>query len=295
MKRAAYITATLLACVLPACAATPLDCWKLRRAGHNAQSCFEQLTQSSNADDRAEGFWGLEQWEQANAQFRLATQADSPAHIKVRWGQLLHERFNNSEAADLFREALAKDPNSAEAFLGLATLSAESFDGHAADYANKALSLDPKLAAAHELLADVALINDDRDVALAEADKAIAIQQDSLDAMAIHAAYEILSDRSPDAWFTRIQSATSGAGPGVAEAYARVGRQLELHYRYEDAVPYYRKAIAADPNDWAAHSALGIDLMRMGQQDEPYKELELSYNNGYRDAATVNSLRLIDS
>jgi cellulose synthase operon protein C len=295
MKRAAYITATLLACVLPACAATPSDCWKLQRAGRNAQSCFEKLTQSSNADNRAEGFWGLEQWEQANAQFRLATQADSPAHIKVRWGQLLHERFNNSEAADLFREALAKDPNSAEAYLGLATLSAESFDGHAADYANKALSLDPKLAAAHELLADVALINDDRDVALAEADKAIAIQQDSLDAMAIHAAYEILSDRSPDAWFTRIQSATSGAGPGVAEAYARVGRQLELHYRYEDAVPYYRKAIAADPNDWAAHSALGIDLMRMGQQDEPYKELELSYNNGYRDAATVNSLRLIDS
>ena len=35
--------------------------------------------------------------------------------------------------------------------------------------------------------------------------------------------------------------------------------------------------------------------MRMGQQDEPYKELELAYNNGYRDAATVNSLRLIDS
>jgi cellulose synthase operon protein C len=151
------------------------------------------------------------------------------------------------------------------------------------------------LAAAHELLADVALINDDRDTALAEADKALAIQQDSLDAMAIHAALEILADRPPDAWFTRIQAATTGTGPGVAESYARVGHQLELHYRYEDAVPFYRKAVAADPNDWAAHSALGIDLMRMGQQDESFRELELSYNNGYRDAATVNSLRLIDS
>ena len=44
-----------------------------------------------------------------------------------------------------------------------------------------------------------------------------------------------------------------------------------------------------------AHSALGIDLMRLGKEDEPFKELELSYNNGYRDAATVNSLRLLDS
>jgi tetratricopeptide (TPR) repeat protein len=35
--------------------------------------------------------------------------------------------------------------------------------------------------------------------------------------------------------------------------------------------------------------------MRMGKEDEPLAELELSYNNGYRDAATVNSLRLLDS
>jgi cellulose synthase operon protein C len=296
VKRAAYISATLLACSLAAYAATPADCWKLKRDGRDAQLCFERLTQSSDAADRAEGFWGLEQWDQANAQFRLATQSEnSPARNKVRWGELLHQRFNNSDAADLFREALAKDPNSAEALLGLARLSADNFDGRASDYANKALALDPKLVAARELLADVALINDDRDTALAEADKALAFEQESLDAMAIHAALEILAGRSPDTWFARIQSATSGAGSGVAEAYARVARQLELHYRYEDAVPYYRKAVAADPNDWAAHSALGIDLMRMGQQDEPYKELELSYNNGFRDAATVNSLRLIDS
>ena len=74
-----------------------------------------------------------------------------------------------------------------------------------------------------------------------------------------------------------------------------MARQLELHYRYEDAVTYYRKAIQSDPRLWAAHSALGIDLMRLGKEDEPFKELELSYNNGYRDAATVNSLRLLDS
>ena len=83
--------------------------------------------------------------------------------------------------------------------------------------------------------------------------------------------------------------------PGYGEAYALVAHQLELHYRYEDAVTYYRKAIEADPRLWAAHSPLGIDLMRLGKEDEPLKELELSYNNGYRDAATVNSLRLLDS
>jgi hypothetical protein len=113
--------------------------------------------------------------------------------------------------------------------------------------------------------------------------------------MAVHAAIDLIGDRSADAWFAKIAAITSGQGPGFGEAYACVAHELELHYRYEDAVTYYRKAIEADPRLWAAHSALGIDLMRLGQEDEPRKELELSYNNDYRDAATVNSLRLLDS
>ena len=35
--------------------------------------------------------------------------------------------------------------------------------------------------------------------------------------------------------------------------------------------------------------------MRLGEDQEPFKQLEMSYQNGYRDAATVNSLRLLDS
>ena len=41
----------------------------------------------------------------------------------------------------------------------------------------------------------------------------------------------------------------------------------QLHYRYEDAVTYYRKAVELEPRLWAAHSALGIALMRLGQED----------------------------
>jgi|SRR5271165_442306 len=275
-------------------AAVPADCWNLRKHGHSAeaQTCFENLTRSGDSYFRAEGLWGLEAWGQANEQFRLATQpASSKALYKVRWGMLLHERFNDSEAAGLFREALAKDPSNAGAYLGLAIVSADRFDGKAAEYLAKAIQLDPKLAAAHELMADLALANDDRNTATAEADKALALENDALDAMAIRAAIELIGDRSPDAWFTKIRA----VNPGDGEVYARVARQLELHYRYEDAVTYYRKAIEADPRLWAAHSALGIDLMRLGKEAEPFKEIELSYNNGYRDAATVNSLRLLDS
>src|ERR1700733_7092151 len=294
MRLASLALAFLLMGALSASAAVPADCWTLRKHGHGnaAEACFRDLAGSGDAWFRAEGFWGLEEWDQANEQFRLATQpANSPALYKVRWGRLLHDRFNDSDASDLSREALAKDPSSADAYVGLAIVSADGFDGKAVEYLTKAIELNPKLAEPHELMADLALENDDRAVAAAEAEKALALDAESIDAMATHAALELLADRAPDAWIAGIHT----INPGDGHAYALVAHQLELHYRYEDAVTYYRKAIAADPHLWAAHSALGIELMRLGKEDEPRSELEMSYNNGYRDAATVNSLRLLDS
>jgi tetratricopeptide (TPR) repeat protein len=210
---------------------------------------------------------------------------------RVRWGLLLHERFNNGDAVGLFQEALQRDPKNAQAYLGLATVSADGFDGKATDYANQALMLDPRLVEAHEFAANLALENADTEHAAAQADEAIALSPDALDAMAIHAAIELLADRSPDAWLDKIRK----VNPHDGETYARVGHYLDLNYRFADAITYYRKAIEADPRYWPARSQLGVSLMRMGEEDEPFKQLEMCYNNGYRDRQTVNSLRLLDS
>jgi tetratricopeptide (TPR) repeat protein len=282
---------------------TPEDCGGLRKHGQTAaaHACYEGLVRSGSAYLRAEGYWGLEQYSEANEQFKIAisttaSERDSPgggAIARVQYGMLLHERFNNKDASDLFKEALQRDPKNARAYLGLALVSADGFDNKAGEYALKALTLDPKLAAANELLAGLALENNDTKQAVVQADAALSTAPDAMDAMAIHGAVELLAERPAEAevWFAKMRA----VNPGYGQGYAVVARQLEMHYRYEDGIIYYQRAIEADPRLWSAHSALGIDLMRMGQEDEPRKQLELSYNNGYRDAATVNSLRLLDS
>jgi tetratricopeptide (TPR) repeat protein len=296
-----YLNAALLCSVIFAgvqvargAATTPGACATLRKHGQktDARACYETLSQQRDPYLRAEGYWGLRMYQDASDQFRLAVaQSDGNALYRVRWGRLLHERFNNSEANNLFKEALERDPKNAQAYLGLALVSADGFDHSAIRWDDEAIELDPGLAEAHELKANLALEDSDTAGAVKEADEAIEMSGDSLDAMAIHAAVEVLADRSPDAWLEKIR----GVNPTYGEAYALVAHHLILNRRYEDGVTYFRKAIELDPEDWSARSELGINLMRLGQQDEPRRELELCYDHGYRNAATVNSLRLIDS
>ena len=294
VKQGGLLCVLLCAGASMAWGAGPDDCALLRKHGRlpEAKSCYEALTASKDAYPRAEGFWGLDMYDQANNEFRTAVaQADKNAMYRVRWGMLLHERFNNKDADDLFNEALQRDPKNARAFLGLAIVSADGFDSKAIGWVGKALDVDPKLPEAHELLAKLLLEDSDTAKAIEQADEALKESSESLDAMSIHAAVEVIADRSPDEWLAKVKQ----VNPTYGEAYATIGHFLELNYRYGDAIDYYRKAVELDPQLWSAHSELGIDLMRMGQEDEPKRQLEMSYDNGYRDAATVNSLRLLDS
>jgi cellulose synthase operon protein C len=291
----AALLALLLAGIAPSYAAnTPDSCHALSKRGQKteANACYEALVGSNSAYLRAEGHWGLEQYDQANEEFRIAISLPgSDPLYRVRWGMLLHERFNNADAVGLFQEAIKMDSKNGQAYLGLAMVSADGFDGKAKEYISLAMVLYPKLVEAHEFAANLALENSDTEQAIAQADEAISLSPDAFDAMAIHAAVELLADRSPDVWLDKIHK----VNPAYGKGYALVAHHLELNYRFEDAITYYSKAVEADPHLWSARSQLGVGLMRMGQEEEPFKQLEMCYNNGYRDAQTVNSLRLLDS
>jgi tetratricopeptide (TPR) repeat protein len=235
--------------------------------------------------DRAESLWKEHRYDESKNVFEALIAAHPRnAEYRVRFGRLFLERFNGPEAAKLFNEALEIEPKQAGALLGLALVAAEGFEAQASYFAQRALEADPHMVAARELLARLALEDNDPAKATEEAHKALDMSANATQAKAILATIDWLNDKSATPW-----------DPHDGGAYETAGRIFILNRRYEEGIKLFRKAIAAQPDLWSAHSQLGVNLMRLGMEDEARAELELCFENHYRDAATVNTLRLMDS
>ncbi|MBX9600542.1 MAG: tetratricopeptide repeat protein [Bryobacteraceae bacterium] len=284
----------LLLLAVSAWAGPAEDCWAQRKRGRLAEagSCFQGLTRSPVPLLRAEGFWGLGRFSDANDQFRVAEKMDPKnAAVKVRWGRMFEERYQPADAAKLFEEALEIRKDYAPALFGMALVASNSFESKAVEFAGKALEADSKLVEAQELLAYLALEDSNPEKAVKEADKAIAMSPEALDAMAVRATIDWLNDQPSSEWIERILK----FNPRYGKAYATAGHFFVINRRYEEGIRYYRKALELDPELWEARAELGVNLMRLGEEEEARKHLEIAYNAGYKNAATVNSLRLLDS
>ncbi len=234
---------------------------------------------------QAETLRQARRFEEANEVFKaLVEREPKNAEYRERWGRLYYDVGQDEDAANLFNEALGIDPNDARALAGLALIASETYENKAGELARRALAADPKLVEAQELLARLALEDNNEAKAAEEAQKALAMDPNSEQGKAILATIDWLKDKKETAW-----------DPHTAGGYATAGHFMTLNRRYEEAIADYRKALELDPGLNRARSELGINLMRVGQDQEAYQQLETCFNNGFRDSATKNSLKLMDS
>ena len=140
------------------------------------------MSRSNDLGIRAEGLWGIRDYQGANNAFQAAVKArPKDANLKVRWGRMFVEYSQPGDAADLFKEALAIDENNAKALYGMALVASDAFEGDAAQFAEKALKADPNLLEARELLARIALEDNHPEKAVEEAKKALDNSGEALD------------------------------------------------------------------------------------------------------------------
>jgi tetratricopeptide (TPR) repeat protein len=211
---------------------------------------------------------------------------DNPEY-RVRWGRAFLEHAKDSDiqnASDLFHEALKIKADYAPALVGLALIEARNFGSKAQPLARKAIESDPKCVEAYELLARLALEDNNNAKAAEEAHKALDIDPNAVQGRAILAVMDWLNDKKESSW-----------DPHSALGYETAGHFFMMNRRYEESIEYYRKAIALDPKLWSARSAMAINLMRLSQNDEALQQLNLCWENGFQDTATKNTIKLMES
>ena len=192
-----------------------------------------------------------------------------------------------------FQQALKQDPEWAPAHAGLGRALAEDDPPAAAAEAGQALEIDPHLADAQLLLAELDLDNTRWDSARESIARVLADNPSHLEARALAAAITyVRQGRAP---FDAEVKPVLAINPSYGEIY-RVAAELSArNYRFDEAVGLAREAIALDPTNARAHAELGMHLMRTGDEGAARQSLDRAFKIDPYDVVTYNLLSLLDT
>jgi len=236
----------------------------------------------------------LGQFQQANADFRQANSlAPDDVAANLGWGELFAEKYNRSDAAKSFQAALKIDPDNVQAKVAMATLMVDTNPPAARELIGEALKLNASYVPAHVLIAQVALDDGKRDEAKESLQKALSVNPNSLEARSIDAAIAFLEDRTND-FNTKVADILK-INPRYAEVYRLAAEVSSHNYHYIEAADFARRAVMTDPEDASASAALGLQLLRTGDEPGARVALERAFKGDPYDVVTYNLLSMMDS
>jgi tetratricopeptide (TPR) repeat protein len=236
----------------------------------------------------------LDQPRRASAAFQeAAAEAPGDPRMPTAWAELFLDKHNAKEAAETYETALQADPRWVPALVGYAAAMADDDPAAARASLDRALAIDANGIAARLWLAEQALDGRRLTDAAAEIAKVLAINPDQVEALSLQAAIAAIEDRTADR--DQLAQRVLTLRPGSGAVHRIIGAHLAGHYRFEEAVAEGRKALAIDPNDPRTQAALGMHLMRTGDEAAARTALETAFRRDPFDVVTYNSLSMLDT
>ena len=83
--------------------------------------------------------------------------------------------------------------------------------------------------------------------------------------------------------------------PGYGEGYATLAQLAANQRRYEDAVLFASRAVNRDAGNWRAHALIGMNQLRLGNNDSARIALETAFRGDPFNVWTKNTLDLLDA
>jgi tetratricopeptide (TPR) repeat protein len=235
-----------------------------------------------------------EYYHDANDVLKVVTQGNSRnAEGFVAWGDLLAEKYNEPEAIASYEDALKIDPNMPEAQIGLAKALSSTEPEKAGGALERAMATNPNFPEGHLLVARQHIDAERYDEAQQEIEKALAVNPKSPEALSLLASISFFRNNKAD--FDKYVKQVLDTNPKYSKLYDTLAENSERLRLYKEAVAFAREAIRLKPKDWTGMSTLGVNLLRIGEEEEGRAVLDKAYEGDQFNVMTVNTLKLMDS
>lgn len=207
-------------------------------------------------------------------------------------GTLLAEKGNAREAVAALHQALELNPRGSEAWYALGRIGLSVFDFDGVGRAVAALRrVNPRHPLAALLLAEMRIVQDDPEAAIAVLEPVLATAPAMRPALAMNAAAHAVS--FDEAATEEALRAIDAVSPGSADAWYLVGRHLSLQRQYEAAAEALEEAIRRRPRWPEPQIELGLLEMQSGRDNRARQALEAVVALDPFNRRAINSLELL--
>jgi tetratricopeptide (TPR) repeat protein len=226
--------------------------------------------------------------------YRTAVNRDKQnAEAWVAWGNLFAKKFQETDAITNYRAALEIDPKMPEAHLALAkALAATDAEKEVLEF-KAVVDVNPKYPEANLYDAIKLIEAEQYEKAMESVNKALAVNPQMADAFSIAATVYYLQGNTAE--FNRYKEKVLTTNPRYSKLYYTLAESAVSVRMYRQAAEFAREAIKLNPKDWDAMTLLGINLQRIGEEEEGTSVLETAFAGDPFNKWAGNTLTLLDS
>lgn len=233
----------------------------------------------------------LRQFRDANGAYRSAHEVDPQNVLALYlWAELFREKYNDADARRTYEEALTVNPRHAPSLVGLA-LASGNFERQE-ELAGEALSINPNLTDALDLLAGLRILDGMYDEAERLALRALETNPHSIASLAQLASVYFLD--GDDTAFQGVEQRALGIDPNASDFYLSLAENAARRFRYPAAATFSERAVDVQFDDPRAHAELGTALLRLGRASESRRHVEYAYEGDPYNLFAANTLTLLD-
>jgi tetratricopeptide (TPR) repeat protein len=212
--------------------------------------------------------------------------------IQTEWGDMFLQRHLPGDAVTSYNKALELDARWVPALIGVARAFAAQQPAASRKALAAAIAVAPDSPDVWLVTAEQKLDAEDAPGAREALDRLAAVRPGTVEEAALRAAiaYKETGIASIEPAVARVRE----IDPGSALGYRAASEQAARDYRFDESAALARKATEIDPDDALSHFALGLALMRTGDEPAARTALDKSWELDKSSAVTKNLLDLLD-